>query len=330
MLHLSEGTDDSAHKHFEALKLAGGQWAIAPSLAGIHCVALKPADFEVMADAGAAMVWSPFSNLLLYGQTADVASAKAAGLRLGIGSDWSPSGSKSLFGELKVARLYSGQSDNVLSDEEIVSLATVNASHILGWHDQVGNVEVGKRADLLVIDGRSQRACSVLFSGDERKVSLVVINGTPRYGTTAMMVADGPDIERLKVGGEERVLYLKQSEQDPEVAALSYAQARGQLTDALHNIKEIRLAQEANRDPRGGPQETRRGDRTIAQAAPLPAQPKLALDEFERDDVIRAAVGDHIAEWFVEAKRQEWTDYRAQVTPWELDRYLLPPPHGGR
>ena len=57
-----------------------------------------------------------------------------------------------LFGELKVARLYSGQSDNVLSDEEIVSLATVNASHILGWHDQVGTVEVGKWADLVILE----------------------------------------------------------------------------------------------------------------------------------------------------------------------------------
>ena len=42
---------------------------------------------------------------LLYGKTADIAAAKAAGVRLGIGSDWSPSGSKNLLGELKVARL---------------------------------------------------------------------------------------------------------------------------------------------------------------------------------------------------------------------------------
>ena len=72
----------------------------------------KPADFQVMAANGASMVWSPFSNLLLYGQTANVAAAVAAGIagapfKIGLGSDWSPSGSKSLFGELKVARVYS-------------------------------------------------------------------------------------------------------------------------------------------------------------------------------------------------------------------------------
>lgn len=75
LLHLSEGTDNAAHQHFEALRLSGEQWAITPSLAGIHCAALQPADFGVLASRGASMVWSPFSNLLLYGQTADVADA---------------------------------------------------------------------------------------------------------------------------------------------------------------------------------------------------------------------------------------------------------------
>ena len=55
-----------------------------------------------------AMVWSPFSNLALYGETAAIAAAKACGLRIGIGPDWSPMG-KNLLGELKVARLVSAE-----------------------------------------------------------------------------------------------------------------------------------------------------------------------------------------------------------------------------
>lgn len=54
----------------------------------------------------------------------------------------------------------------------------------------------------------------------------------------------------------------------------------------------------------------------------LPGSLAEVLDEFERDEVIRAAVGDHVAQWFVQAKRKEWDDYRVQVTPWEIDRYL--------
>jgi 5-methylthioadenosine/S-adenosylhomocysteine deaminase len=43
LLHLSEGTDEAAPRHFEALELDGDSWAIAPSLAGIHCASRGPA-----------------------------------------------------------------------------------------------------------------------------------------------------------------------------------------------------------------------------------------------------------------------------------------------
>jgi len=54
----------------------------------------------------------------------------------------------------------------------------------------------------------------------------------------------------------------------------------------------------------------------------LPADLNEALDQLEKDKVIKAALGDHIAEHFVTAKRQEWSDYISHVHPWERDRYL--------
>jgi 5-methylthioadenosine/S-adenosylhomocysteine deaminase len=56
LLHLSEGTDESARQHFEALRMADSKWAITPALAGIHCAALTAEDFGVLADNGGAMV----------------------------------------------------------------------------------------------------------------------------------------------------------------------------------------------------------------------------------------------------------------------------------
>lgn len=55
---------------------------------------------------------------------------------------------------------------------------------------------------------------------------------------------------------------------------------------------------------------------------PLPSSLETALAELEGDKVIMAALGDHVAEWFLEAKRREWEEYRVQVTQWEIDRYL--------
>jgi len=56
--------------------------------------------------------------------------------------------------------------------------------------------------------------------------------------------------------------------------------------------------------------------------AQLPANLSDALDELEKDSVVQEAMGAHIAEHFLAAKRQEWADYISQVHPWEQERYL--------
>jgi glutamine synthetase len=54
----------------------------------------------------------------------------------------------------------------------------------------------------------------------------------------------------------------------------------------------------------------------------LPGTLAEALDELAADEVIRDALGDHVFERFVEAKRDEWNEYRMQVSGWETARYL--------
>jgi glutamine synthetase len=54
----------------------------------------------------------------------------------------------------------------------------------------------------------------------------------------------------------------------------------------------------------------------------LPGNLNEALDELEKDDLVRDTLGDHIFEHFVAAKREEWFDYIKHVSPWEVDRYL--------
>ena len=55
----------------------------------------------------------------------------------------------------------------------------------------------------------------------------------------------------------------------------------------------------------------------------LPHDLNEACDELEKDGVILAALGEHIARQFLEAKRQEWREYITQVTEWERTNYLL-------
>jgi len=54
----------------------------------------------------------------------------------------------------------------------------------------------------------------------------------------------------------------------------------------------------------------------------LPGTLGEAIDELEQDEVVCTALGDHVVSRFIDAKREEWNEYRMQVTSWEIDRYL--------
>ncbi len=54
----------------------------------------------------------------------------------------------------------------------------------------------------------------------------------------------------------------------------------------------------------------------------LPSNLKDAIDATEQSELVRKALGDHIFDRFIEIKNREWDDYRIQVTPYEMDKYL--------
>jgi glutamine synthetase len=54
----------------------------------------------------------------------------------------------------------------------------------------------------------------------------------------------------------------------------------------------------------------------------LPGSLFEAIGEFERDDVIKGALGTHASNMLISASKAVWDEYRIQVTQWELDRYL--------
>jgi len=276
LLHLSEGVDQTARKHFRALRLASGEWAITSALAGIHCAGLLAEDFRIFGDRNASMVWSPMSNLLLYGATSRVKSARENGVRIGLGSDWAVSGSKNLLGELKVARLASDELQTGFSDRDIVAMATRDAASILGWEQVLGSIRPGARADLIVLDGTPDDPYRTLIGALETSLTLVMINGVARFGTSALMTKLGVTTqgERMTVGGRQRMVFLDQPSADEVVAGISVAQAKRTLVDALKRLPALAGDLENGRT---GPL------RVFADRLARPGPPVwfLALDEIE-------------------------------------------------
>ena len=163
-----------------------------PRLAAIHCTALQRANYDEWSPHGGSVVWSPFSNLWLYPATTDVVAARDAGVRVCLGADWSPSGSKNLLGELKVADMWNRTHLNgELSAQEICAMATCNPADAINWGDKIGRLKTGLHGDVLVTTDRLDDPYRNLVKSIERDVQLVAINGQPFYGTTALMKAAG-------------------------------------------------------------------------------------------------------------------------------------------
>lgn len=201
IFHVSEGTDPKLTDEFNLIKKAG---LVAPQFIGIHGTALGKTALAQLGAKKATLVWSPFSNLWLYGGTADVATAKDKRVRICLGADWAPSGTKNVLWELKVADLWNrAQPEPVFTDEELCRMVTSNAGDALGpiWSQRLGRIEKGALADLAVMSRRHRDEYRNLVLTTERNVQLVVVGGRPVYGTAELMTRAGSTATaRVRVG----------------------------------------------------------------------------------------------------------------------------------
>ncbi|MEA2823026.1 MAG: 5-methylthioadenosine/S-adenosylhomocysteine deaminase [Bradyrhizobium sp.] len=230
VIHVAEGkrTDPEAQSEFGLLKDAE---LLTPKTVIVHGVGLGTADFADMAKIGASLVWSPRSNIVLYGETSDVVSALQQGVRVVLAPDWSPTGSTNMLAELRYANDYSGSKLNgSISPKQLFEMATSLAASIAGIDQWVGSVAEGKFADVFMMKKNSSDAYRNLVSGSPSDVTLVIVNGVPVYGTgERLMQAGVSDIEDITVCAEKRALNSK------ALTNGSFSNVVAQLTTKLAN-----------------------------------------------------------------------------------------------
>ncbi|HZS35332.1 MAG TPA: amidohydrolase family protein [Polyangia bacterium] len=189
IVHLAEGIDDSSRAEFEQLRALG---LLKPQVVGIHSTALTPAQLEEMGQIGMKIVWSPLSNLILYGKTTDIPTALKAGIKVSIGPDWSPSGSANLLGELKVAdRVNKTLFGGVITDQQLWQMATENPAAAAGLDDKIGKIAPGYYADLLVVRGDVAHPYRAIINAQPSDVLLTAISGQALFGQTSFLDAMG-------------------------------------------------------------------------------------------------------------------------------------------
>lgn len=186
----------------------------------IHACGINPYDraqVQFLKDRDISVIWSPVSNLLLYGQTLDIAPLLDAGVNVALGSDWSPSGSKHVWDEAKFARFLFEALEIPVSDVHIFQMVTTRAARCLKTTG-LGQLQVGAMADLFVIKApfESDSPMEVFFKARDRDVQAVLVGGQPIYGDrTFLAQIDGISVQPLPaIEGEavaNKVVHLPSS-----------------------------------------------------------------------------------------------------------------------
>ena len=204
-VHLSEGVDQSSKDEFDALWNKG---LIMDETIVIHGTALDSTQFSQMASVDSELVWSPLSNLLLYGDTTDVVAADQAGVSISISPDWGPSGSKNNLHELKVADMWNTNNlGNHFSNYELVQMVTSNPADATGWTPFVGRIKADLYADLVVIDTFHEDPYRNLIEAIDADVALTIVQGKAVFGDVDLMQQlQGDDWEYVNGTGFQKAV----------------------------------------------------------------------------------------------------------------------------
>lgn len=190
VVHLAEGTDASARSEFTVLK---DKHLLRSGTAIIHATAFQDADFAEIATAGASLIWSPQSNLALYHQTTNVRAALAHGVNVSVGVDWNPTGSDTIFDELRVADAVNTSTfDRAIPASDWLPMITTHPAKALAVDDRVGTLAPGFKADITVIARHDPDPSVNLLRTHLEDVQTVWIGGRVLYGDASIVESVRP------------------------------------------------------------------------------------------------------------------------------------------
>jgi len=151
-----------------------------------HGVNLDEREIAILADRGAAITHCPSSNLKLGSGIADVHALRDRGITVGIGADGAACNNRlDGFDELRLAALLAASlhGPGALTAWDILALGTRDGARALRMDDQIGTLEVGKKADLIVLDPSrlagpaGDPATRIVYGGGSRAVRDVIVDG---------------------------------------------------------------------------------------------------------------------------------------------------------
>jgi imidazolonepropionase-like amidohydrolase len=202
--HIAEGINEYASNELTCTT-AGATDIVAANTAIVHAVGAPLALAQQIANANAKVIWSPRSNIVLYGATAPVTMFDALGIELALGTDWLASGSMNMLRELSCAAyLDDTHYGDYFSDRDLWLMATRGGAGAVGGELAIGELSQGFIADIAVFAKQGELDHGAVVRGHESTVTLVLRGGEVLYGDADLLASGAlasDDCETLDVCG---------------------------------------------------------------------------------------------------------------------------------
>ncbi len=195
-IHVAE-TSDEAEKTKRVFKLSfkgsvveylDSLGVLGSDIVAAHCVALAPEDVTILKKRGVKVSHNPVSNLKLASGVSPVPELLKSGVTVALGTD-SPcsNNSSDMFEVMKVtALIYKGVCNDptLLSAEQVLKMGTIEGAKALLWNQQIGSIEIGKKADLVIVNFKKphlwplfNEVSHLVYAVKATDVETVLING---------------------------------------------------------------------------------------------------------------------------------------------------------
>ena len=185
-----------------------------------HAVWLSKNEIDIIKHSEVKLSHNPSSNMKLSSGVSPVSGLLNKDVCVSIGTDGPASNNNmDMFEEMKITALLqkvTTMDPTVLNAEEVFKMATINGAKSLGLEDQIGSIEVGKKADITLIDARSPQLTPfrnpishIVYSANGGNVDTVICNGEILMKNRKLLTLDENMILEAAQNASEELLSKK-------------------------------------------------------------------------------------------------------------------------
>ncbi len=170
-------------EHMDNIGVLNDRWSMA------HTVWVSDDDIRLLNESGASVVHNPYSNLTIGSGISPINEMRKNNVNIALGTDGSNcGGNQSIFGAMNLAacisKVTTPRYEDWQSAQDVFGMATVNGAKAIKLDDEIGSLDLGKRADIVLIDTKSVYLTprvdiinQLVYNDRGQSVDTVIING---------------------------------------------------------------------------------------------------------------------------------------------------------